>query len=102
VETASGVDGDDDECVETLRLTGRDGNQCNPIFQFNVFVVTKYTTFILLFRCHPGIDFDIREREVSFSGILSFGLPLLPPSFSPQSSVSIKLSVTDCGNDTIG
>jgi hypothetical protein len=25
--------------------------------------------FILLFRCHPGMDFDIRQREVSFSGI---------------------------------
>jgi hypothetical protein len=27
------------------------------------FVVTKYTTFILLFRCHLGMDFDIGQRE---------------------------------------
>jgi hypothetical protein len=44
-ETALGEDGDDDEHIlETLRLTGRDCNQCNPVFQFNVFVVTKYMT----------------------------------------------------------
>jgi hypothetical protein len=44
-ETASGVDGDDDERVETRRMTGTqpDVIQYNPI-QFNVFVVTKYTT----------------------------------------------------------
>jgi hypothetical protein len=62
VETASGADGDDDEHVEARRLTGRDCNQCNPI-QFNVFVGTKYTTFILLSRCHPEMDFDIGQRE---------------------------------------
>jgi hypothetical protein len=34
--------------------------------QFNVFVGTKYTTFILLFRCYPGMDFDIEQREGSY------------------------------------
>jgi hypothetical protein len=61
-ETTSGADRDDEERVETQRLTGTqpDVIQYN---QFNVFVGTKYTTFILLFRCHPGMDFDIRQRE---------------------------------------
>jgi hypothetical protein len=31
-ETASGADGDDDECVETQILTGRDCNQCDVWF----------------------------------------------------------------------
>jgi hypothetical protein len=71
-ETASGADGDDEEHVlETLRLTGRD---CNSI---QCFCSYKVHDFILLFRCHPGMDFDIRQKEVPFSGILSFGLPLL-------------------------
>jgi hypothetical protein len=30
---------------------------------FLIFVVTKYTTFILLLRCHPWMDFDIGHRE---------------------------------------
>jgi hypothetical protein len=64
VEMASGADGDDEERIETRRLTGTQSDviQYNPI-QFNVFVGTKYTTFILLFRCHPGMDFDIGQRE---------------------------------------
>jgi hypothetical protein len=41
---ASGVDGDNEECVEAQRLTGIQFN--DSIFQ--CFVVTKYTTFILL------------------------------------------------------
>jgi hypothetical protein len=36
----------------------------------------KVHDFILLFRCHPRMDFDIRQREAPFSDILSFGLPL--------------------------
>jgi hypothetical protein len=64
-ETASGADRDDEERVETRRLTGTqpDVIQYNPI---QCFVVTKYTTFILLFRCHLGMDFDIRQRECSY------------------------------------
>jgi hypothetical protein len=38
----------------------------------------KVHNFILLFRCHLRMDFDIRQREAPFSDILSFGLPLLP------------------------
>jgi hypothetical protein len=61
---ASGADRDDEEHIETQRLTGRDCNQFYElIFQFNVFVVTKYMTFILLFRCHLKVDFDMGQRE---------------------------------------
>jgi hypothetical protein len=61
-ETASGADGDNDERVETQRLTGRDCNsiQCNSI---QCFCSYKVHNFILLFRCHPGMDFDIGQRE---------------------------------------
>jgi hypothetical protein len=64
-KTASGADRDDEECIETQRLTGRDCNsiQCNSMYDLMFFVVTKYTTFILLFRCHMGMDFDMRQRE---------------------------------------
>jgi hypothetical protein len=62
-EMASGVDGDDEEHIETRRLTGTQSDviEFNPI-QFNVLVVTKYMTFILLSRCHMEIDFDMRQR----------------------------------------
>jgi hypothetical protein len=63
-------------------------------------------TFLLDAGMKSGSSFRVPVTysvgSVPLSGILSFGLPLLPPSFSPQSSVSIKLSVTDCGNGTIG
>jgi hypothetical protein len=78
VETASGADGDDEEHVETQRLTGTQSD----VIQYNsiqCFCSYKVDDFILLFRCHLGMDFDIRQREVPFSGIISFGLPLLPP-----------------------
>jgi hypothetical protein len=62
VETTSGADRDNEECIEAQRLTGTqpDVIQYN---QFNVFVGTKYMTFILLFRCHLGMDFDMGQRE---------------------------------------
>jgi hypothetical protein len=37
--------------------------QYDTLYDLMFFVVTKYTTFILLFRCHPEIDFDIGQRE---------------------------------------
>jgi hypothetical protein len=73
---------------------------CDTIQSIQCFCSYKVHDFILLFRCHPGMDFDIRQREVPFSGILSFRLSLLPPP-PPSWSVSIRLSVTDCGNGTI-
>jgi hypothetical protein len=62
VETASGADRDDEECIETQRLTGTQSDmiQYNPI---QCFCSYKVHDFILLFRCHPGMDFDIRQRE---------------------------------------
>jgi hypothetical protein len=62
VETASEVDGDDEEHVETQRLTGTQSDviQYNPI---QCFCSYKVHDFILLFRCHPGMDFDIGQRE---------------------------------------
>jgi hypothetical protein len=60
-EMASGADGDR-SILETWRLTGRD---CNSIRYFNSMfsVGTKYMISILIFRCHPGMDFDIGQRE---------------------------------------
>jgi hypothetical protein len=36
----------------------------------------KVHDFILLFRCHLRMNFDIRQREAPFSDVLSFRLPL--------------------------
>jgi hypothetical protein len=59
VETASGVDRDDEECVETQRLTGTqfDVIQFNPIQCFHSYKVHDF------FRCHTEMDFDMRQRE---------------------------------------
>jgi hypothetical protein len=62
---ASGADGDNEERVETRRLTGTqsDGIQYNTI---QCFCSYKVHDFILLFRCHLVMDFDIRQREGSY------------------------------------
>jgi hypothetical protein len=41
-----------------------------------MFCSYKVHDFILLFRCHPRMDFDIRQRESPLSDLLSFRLPL--------------------------
>jgi hypothetical protein len=49
------------------------------LIQFNsiqCFCSYKVHNFILLFRCHPRMDFYIRQRESPFSDLLSFRLPL--------------------------
>jgi hypothetical protein len=64
-EMASGADGDDEERVETRRLTGTQSDviQYNPI---QCFCSYKVHDFILLFRCHLGMDFDIGQIEGSY------------------------------------
>jgi hypothetical protein len=54
--------------LETQRLTGRDCNRCNLMYDvmydlIQCFCSYKVHNFILLFRCHLGMDFDIGQRE---------------------------------------
>jgi hypothetical protein len=52
---ASGADRDNKECVETQRLTVTVDQYCFTSIQ--CFCSYKVYDFILLFRCHPEVDF---------------------------------------------
>jgi hypothetical protein len=54
------------EWTEMMRNIWRLGDWLEQCFRSNIiqfFVVTKYTAFILLFRCHLEVDFDMEQRE---------------------------------------
>jgi hypothetical protein len=53
---ASGVDGDNEECIETWRLTGRDGNSIQCMMQYIILVFCSYKVhdFYTTFQMLPG------------------------------------------------
>jgi hypothetical protein len=79
VEMASGADGDNEEHLETQKLTLMSYNT----IQFNVFVVTKYTTLYYFSDAIRGWTLIQDKRKLlsqtfSPSGYLSFHFDLSP------------------------